>query len=344
MENKSLYGLSSSQIFELLNLEKKFQAKQIYQWLIKGVYNFDEMTNLSKSLREKLSKKYTSAITSKVIDTQIDDSGATKLAIELEDGAIIESVMLIDKNERKTACISSQVGCAMGCKFCRTGTMGLVRNLSSSEIIEQFVHLRKLGNITHIVYMGMGEPLANFTPVLDSINFFHKEDAFNISLRRITISTCGVVSGINKLTEQNINVKLAVSLVSADNPLRSEIMPINKSYNLQKLKNSLLHYQNKCGSRFTLEYCMLSGLNCDLNAAKKLASFYNGLDAVVNLIPWNPAAELPYKTPTTEEINKFISYLDKFNIRYARRFTRGRSVNGACGQLATKTQKNNNDK
>ncbi|MGD1821238.1 MAG: 23S rRNA (adenine(2503)-C(2))-methyltransferase RlmN [Pleomorphochaeta sp.] len=340
MVNKSLYGLNSNEIFELLNLEKKFQAKQIYQWLIKGVYNFDEMTNLSKALREKLTKKYKSAISSKVIDTQIDDTGATKLAIELSDGSIIESVMLVDKNDRKTACISSQVGCAMGCKFCRTGTMGLIRNLSSSEIIEQFVHLRKLGNITHIVYMGMGEPLANFAPVLDSINFFHREDAFYISLRRITISTCGVVSGINKLTEQNLNVKLAVSLVSADNPLRNEIMPINNTYNLQKLKQSLLHYQNKCGSRFTLEYCMLSGLNCDLNAAKKLASFYNGLDAVVNLIPWNPAAELPYKTPTNEEINKFTSYLDKFNIRYARRFTRGRDVNGACGQLATKTRKN----
>lgn len=339
MDKISLYGLTSSEIYEKLNLDKKFQAKQIYQWLIKGVYDFDKMTNLSKNLRETLKNKYNSAISSKVIDTQVDDTGATKLAIELSDGAIIESVMLVDKNERKTACLSSQVGCAMGCKFCRTGTMGLIRNLKSSEIIEQFVLLRELGNITHIVYMGMGEPLANFAAVLDSINFFHREDSFFISLRRITISTCGVVSGINKLTEQNLNVKLAVSLVSADNPLRDEIMPINNTYNLQKLKKSLLHYQNICKSRFTLEYCMLSELNCDLNAAKKLASFTNGLDAVVNLIPWNPAAELPYKTPTNEEINQFTSYLDKFNIKYARRFTRGRSVNGACGQLATKTKK-----
>ncbi len=343
MNNISLYGLTSAEINEKLKLEKKFHGKQIYQWLIRGIYNFDEMTNLSKVLREKLIKKYKSAISSKVIDTQIDESGATKLAIELADGAIIESVMLVDKNDRKTACLSSQVGCAMGCKFCRTGTMGLIRNLSSAEIIEQFVHLKKLGNITHIVYMGMGEPLANFSQVLDSINFFHREDAFFISLRRITISTCGVVNGINKLTEQNLNVKLAVSLVSADNPLRSEIMPINNTYNLQKLKKSLLHYQNKCNSRFTLEYCMLSGLNCDLNSAKKLASFTNGLDAVVNLIPWNPAAELPYKTPSNEEINQFTSYLDKLNIKYARRFTRGREVNGACGQLATETRKKNNE-
>ncbi len=339
MDKIFLYGASPTEIYETLNLDKKFQAKQIYQWLIKGVTDFNLMSNLSKALRERLTNEFGSAITSKVIDTQVDDSGATKLAIELYDGAIVESVLLIDKNERMTACISSQVGCAMGCKFCRTGTMGLVRNLNAAEIIEQFVHLRAIGNVTHIVFMGMGEPLANFSNVLSAIRFFHREDAFYISLRRITISTCGVVSGINKLTEQNLNVKLAVSLVTADNNLRSDIMPINDSYNLEKLKKSLLHYQNKGGSRFTLEYCMLSGVNCDLQSAKKLATFTNGLDAVVNLIPWNPAAELPWSTPTTQEINTFTKYLDEFHIKYARRFTRGRSVNGACGQLATKSRK-----
>ncbi len=343
MNNISLYGLEIDEIYNTLNLDKKFQAKQINQWLIKGIYDFNLMSNLPKALREELKAKYGSAISSKIIDTQVDESGATKLAIELNDGSIIESVMLVDKNDRKTACLSSQVGCAMGCKFCRTGTMGLIRNLSAAEIIEQFIHLRRLGNITHIVYMGMGEPLANFAEVNKSINFFHREDSFNISLRRITISTCGLVNGITKLTEQNLKVKLAVSLVSAENSLRDQIMPVNKTFNLQKLKQSLLHYQHKCGSRFTLEYCMLSGLNCDLNAAKKLASFANNLEAVVNLIPWNPAAELPYKTPTTEEINQFTKYLDEFNIKYARRFTRGREVNGACGQLATKTIKKRNE-
>lgn len=342
MNRISLYGLSPSEIFEKLNLEKKFQAKQIYQWLIKGVTDFNLMSNISKLERERLSNEFGSAISSEVIDTQRDDTGATKLAIKLADGAIIESVLLIDKNERMTACLSSQVGCAMGCKFCRTGTMGLIRNLTTSEIIEQFVHLRTLGNVTHIVFMGMGEPLANLSNVTSAIRYFHREDAFYISLRRITISTCGIVSGINKLTEQNLNVKLAVSLVSADNNQRSQIMPINDTFNLQQLKKSLMHYQNKGGSRFTLEYCMLSGVNCDLNSAKKLASFTNGLDAVVNLIPWNPAAELPWTTPSTQEINTFTKYLDEFHIKYARRFTRGRSVNGACGQLATKNIKKEN--
>lgn len=336
MKINSLYGLSIEEIFETLNLKKKFQAKQIYEWLIKGVTDFNEMSNVSKVERERLTNEFPSIISSTVIDSQVDDSGATKLAIELSDGAVIESVLLVDKNERMTACLSSQVGCAMGCTFCRTGTMGLIRNLNTAEIIEQFVHLRALGNVTHIVFMGMGEPLANFSNVCDAIKYFHRKDGFYISLRRITISTCGIVSGINKLTEQNLKVKLAVSLVSADNRLRSEIMPINDTFNLQQLKSSLLHYQNKGGSRFTLEYCMLSGVNCDLQAAKKLASFTNGLDTVVNLIPWNPAAELPWTTPTTQEIKTFTKYLDEFHVKYARRYTRGRNINGACGQLATK--------
>jgi len=342
MEKISLYGLSTDEIFTTLNLSKSFQAKQIFQWLIKGVTDFNLMSNISKFERERLATEFGSAISSTVIDTQTDSSGATKLAIELSDGAVVESVLLVDKSERKTACISSQVGCAMGCKFCRTGTMGLIRNLTAAEIIEQFVHLRQLGHVTHIVYMGIGEPLANFGELAKSIRYFHSEEAFFISLRRITVSTCGIVSGINKLIEQNLNVKLAISLVSADDKLRSKIMPINDTFNLNQLKKSLLHYQNKGGTRLTLEYCMLGGVNCNLHSAKKLATFYNGLEAVVNLIPWNPVEEMTWSTPTTEEINIFTQYLDEFNVKYVRRFTRGRSVNAACGQLATKNNERKN--
>jgi len=340
---KNLIGLTKEELLEeILSLgESKFRANQIWSWIYYyGVKSFDDMTNLSKKFRETLKENYSIA-RPKIVTDLISKDGTRKWLLEFEDNERVEMVY-IPEEDRGTLCISSQIGCAMGCKFCHTGTMGLIRNLTASEIIEQFVHLRKLGNITHIVYMGMGEPLANLAPVLESIRFFHSEDAFFISLRRITISTCGIVSGINKITEQNLNVKLAVSLVSAENPLRSKIMPINDTFNLQQLKKSLLHYQNKGGSRFTLEYCMLSGVNCNLNAAKKLASFTNGLDAVVNLIPWNPAAELPWTTPSTEEINTFTKYLDEFHINYARRYTRGRSVNGACGQLATKNNKKEN--
>lgn len=337
----SLFGLDQESLIKTLKLEKKFQGKQIFQWLAKGVTSFEEMTNLSKALRERLIKEFKSPCSSKVIDTQIDDTGAVKLAVELHDKNIIECVMLTDKNDRKTACLSSQVGCAMGCKFCRTATMGLLRNLESYEIIEQFVHLSKLGDITHIVYMGMGEPLHNLGNVLRSIRYFHSEDTYFISHRRITISTCGVVPGIKKLTEQKLPVKLAISLVSADNVQRDEIMPVNKAYDLNELKRALLHYQNKGGKRFTLEYCMLSGVNVDEKAAKKLANFTNGMDAVVNLIPWNPAAELPWQTPSNQEINSFCMFLDDFHIPYTRRFTKGRNVNGACGQLATKKMEEN---
>lgn len=331
----SLFGLSADQISEALDLNKKFQGKQIFQWLVKGATTFNEMTNLSKSLREELTEKMPSVSSSKVIDTQVDEN-ATKLAIQLYDGNVIECVLLTDKNDRKTACLSSQVGCAMGCKFCRTATMGMIRNLSTEEIIEQFVHLSNLSPITHIVYMGMGEPMNNMENVLRAIHYFHKEDTYNISLRRITISTCGIIPGINKLAETGLPIKLAISLVAADDRTRSSVMPVNNLYSLDKLRRALLHFQHKCGKRFTLEYCMLSGVNVDEYAANKLADFTKNLDAVVNLIPWNPAADLPWETPTTQEIKRFTAFLDDFRVSYTRRFTKGRDINGACGQLASK--------
>jgi 23S rRNA (adenine2503-C2)-methyltransferase len=331
----SLFGLSPEQLTEALGLTKKFQGKQIYEWLVKGALSFDEMTNLSKILREDLSKRMPSTASSKVIETQEDDN-ATKLAIELFDGNVIECVLLSDRNDRKTACLSSQVGCAMGCKFCRTATMGMIRNLSTEEIIEQFVHLSNITPITHIVFMGMGEPMNNMENVLRAIHYFHQEDSYYISLRRITISTCGIIPGINKLSETGLPIKMAISLVSADNITRSRLMPVNDVYNLEKLRRALLHYQTKGGKRFTLEYVMLSGVNVHEKAAIKLAQFTQSLDAVVNLIPWNPAEGLPYETPTTAEINHFCAYLDDFGVTYTRRFTKGRDINGACGQLATK--------
>jgi 23S rRNA (adenine2503-C2)-methyltransferase len=184
--------------------------------------------------------------------------------------------------------------------------------------------------------MGMGEPMNNMENVLRAIHYFHQEDSYYISLRRITISTCGIIPGINKLSETGLPIKMAISLVSADNITRSRLMPVNDVYNLEKLRRALLHYQTKGGKRFTLEYVMLSGVNVHEKAAIKLAQFTQSLDAVVNLIPWNPAEGLPYETPTTAEINHFCAYLDDFGVTYTRRFTKGRDINGACGQLATK--------
>ncbi|MGE4583492.1 MAG: 23S rRNA (adenine(2503)-C(2))-methyltransferase RlmN [Sphaerochaeta sp.] len=337
----SLYGLDPDTLVEVLALPKRFYGKQIFNWLVKGVFSFDQMTDLPKNERERLSALMPSAASSTIQTTETDESGATKMGIQLYDGKVVECVLLVDKKGRHTACLSSQVGCAMGCTFCRTGTMGLLRNLSTEEIIEQYIHLLKVSDepITHIVYMGMGEPLANISAVTRSIRYFHQTDTFNLSLRRITISTCGVVPGILKLAEQKLPVKLAVSLVTADNLQRSRIMPVNRSWDTNALKKALIHFQRVGGKRFTFEYCMLSGTNTDEVNAKKLASYVKDLDVVVNLIPWNPAEGLPYTTPTEEEIDRFTSYLDHMHVNYTRRRSRGREINGACGQLAVPLNK-----
>ena len=188
---KSLYAKIPAYLEKILKLEKSYQAKQIYSWLIKGVTDYDKMTNIPKKVRDDLKEHFPKAISSKIVKVQKADS-ATKLLIELYDESLIECVMLTDGDNRKTACISSQVGCAMGCSFCKTGTMGLVRNLEDFEIVEQMVHLRTLAeDITHIVFMGMGEPLHNFGPLMSAISEFHRSEGYNISMRRMTISTSG---------------------------------------------------------------------------------------------------------------------------------------------------------
>ncbi|MFA5571134.1 MAG: 23S rRNA (adenine(2503)-C(2))-methyltransferase RlmN [Sphaerochaetaceae bacterium] len=334
---KSLYALKPNELLGALRLEKSYQGKQVYKWLTQGVTTFDDMTNLSLTLRERLNNDMGSPLSSKIIETQTDESGATKIALQLHDNLVIEAVLLTDKEGRSTACLSSQVGCAMGCTFCRTATMGLERNLKAFEIVEQFVHLRHIDpTVGNIVFMGMGEPMANVSSVLKAISFLHDPKGFDISHRKITISTCGVVPGILQLTVEKVPVGLAVSLVSADNTLRNHLMPINKAYPLEHLKEALIEYQNSTQKRVTLEYVMLKGENIAEKDAKKLATFVRGLDVVVNLIPWNPASELDYQTPTTKEIHHFTRLLDSLGVPYTRRFARGRGISGACGQLATK--------
>lgn len=337
----SLFGLQPQTLVEVLALPKAFYGKQIFKWLVRGATSFDQMTDLPKTERERLSALMSSFWSSSVHTTETDESGATKMGVKLHDGKIVECVLLVDKKGRHTACLSSQVGCAMGCTFCRTGTMGLLRNLAAEEIIEQYVHLTNASDqpITHIVYMGMGEPLANIAAVTKSIRYLHQEDTFNISLRRITISTCGIVPGILKLAEQKLPVKLAVSLVTADNRQRDTIMPVNKRWDIHELKKALIHYQRLGGKRFTIEYCLLHNTNTDETSAKKLATYVRDMDVVVNLIPWNPAEELPWETPSDEEIDQFALYLDRMHVNYTRRRSRGREINGACGQLAVPINK-----
>lgn len=333
----SLYGLSPSAINEALSIEKAYEGKQIFRWLAKGAKDFQSMSDLSKTERERLTLLMPSLSSSQVVDSHVEE-GATKLVIRLFDSSLVECVMLSDKEGRHTACLSSQVGCPMHCAFCRTGTMGFARNLATEEIIEQFVHLSRLAPITHIVFMGMGEPFLNMDSVLAAIAYFHDEDGYAISHRRITISTSGIIDGIVRLTRLRLPVKLAISLVSADDKLRSRLMPVNRRYPLATLKSACREYQECGGKRFTFEYCMLSGVNTTEGSAKKLASYIRGLDVIINLIPYNEAAELPWETPSREEIDKFCHYLDMMHVNYTIRFSKGANINGACGQLATKAK------
>lgn len=335
---KSLFALKPAEIAEELKLEKSFQGKQIYSWLIRGAKSFDEMTDLSKSLRARLCSQMGSFYSTAVIDSQQDDDGAAKLALRLSDGNIIECVLLTNAEGELTACVSSQSGCAMGCRFCRTGTLKLKRNLEAFEIVEQFMQLQNIapGKISHVVFMGIGEPFANIENVLKAIWFLHDPNGLNISHRRITVSTCGVVPGILELAKREVPVKLAVSLVTADNEKRSLLMPVNKTYPLETLRDALKKFQSVSGRRFTFEYCMIHDMNLTQEDANKLASFCKGMEVIVNLIPFNPCPELPFKTPFKEEINFFTGQLEKLGIDYTIRISRGRSIKGACGQLAAK--------
>ena len=339
---KTLFAKKPEELALILNLDKSFQGKQIYDWLVKGVTSFSEMTNLPKTLRERLSEEYPSVFSSTIAATQTDDEGNSKLALRLFDGNIIECVMLKDKEGELTACLSSQVGCAMGCKFCRTGTLKLTRNLHDFEIVEQFAQLKILAlqlygkDITHVVFMGMGEPLANLENVLLAISFLHDPKGYNLSHRRITISTCGLVPGIQELTRREIPVKLAVSLVAPEDAKRTSLMPVNRAYGLTQLRSALVAFQKESGRRFTFEYCMIHGVNTTEQDADNLQRLCRGLEVIMNLIPFNPCNELDFETPTEQEIKAFTNALTKRGVAYTIRISRGRSIKGACGQLAGK--------
>ena len=333
----SLYGLTSERLVESLSLPEKRYGGQILGWLGKGATTFDEMTDLPLDERKRLSDLVGSPISSETTVREEDESGTIKLGITLHDGKMIEAVLLVDRKGRHTACLSVQVGCAMGCTFCKTGTMGLVRNLASEEIIEQYVHLSKAASrpITHIVFMGMGEPFHNFDPTIRAIHYLNQKETFNIGLRRMTISTSGVVPGINKLAELKLPIKLAVSLVSADDSLRTRLMPVNRRWPLDELKEALLAYQESVPKRLTLEYCMLSGVNTTGESARQVELFTRGLDVIVNLIAWNPVDELEVSTPSEEEQKAFSALLNRYRVKHTLRISRGRTIGGACGQLAT---------
>ena len=335
MSNIVLSGLLPEEISEQLGLTQKFRGLQIFKWVGNGINDFDKMTNLSLDLRNQL--KNTSSIrNSKVTNVLKDPDGTIKLQITLKDNNSVETVLLTDKENRKTACVSCQAGCAMKCAFCMTGTLGLSRNLEANEIVEQFLYLEEIaGKLDNIVFMGMGEPMQNLNSIRKAIQILCHKDGRALSSKRITLSTCGLVKGIYDLADNGPHIRLAVSLTTANEDLRKELMPVAKAEqnSLSELRKAIAYYAEKSGKRVTLEAALLHQKNTDEISASNMINFAKGIDVNINLIPWNPVSVLPFEEPSNNEVQNFVKKLEKAGLNVTLRTRRGRKIGGACGQL-----------
>jgi 23S rRNA (adenine2503-C2)-methyltransferase len=334
-----LCGLLPGELREILKPLPAFRSRQIFQWIARGVQSFSEMTDLSLALRKDLETRF--ALYSAAVSARLEDKdGTVKLKITLRDGISIESVLLADGEGRRTACLSSQAGCPAACVFCKTGQGGFKRNLDAPEIVEQFLRLRFLApDIANIVVMGMGEPLLNLGELRKALNILTAPEGLGISKRRITLSTSGIIPGILDLADQGPPVRLALSLTTADEDLRERLMPITKTNPLPRVKEALRYYQKKQGHRITLETVLLGGVNTRQRDVEALAVFAEGLEVVVNLIPWNPVEGpefegRPLREPGDRETEEFTAALAKRGLKVTRRLRKGRNIAGACGQLA----------
>lgn len=334
-------NFSLNQIEELFKSigKEKYRARQVFRWLYnKCAEDFDEMTDLNKELKQILKEKYFIG-TLKLINISDSSDKSRKYLFETADNNYIESVLIIEKN-RATICISSQIGCPMGCLFCATGKLKFIRNLTQSEIISQVIEIKKsikenFLNITNIVFMGMGEPLLNLDNVLNAAEILHSELGFALAYNRITISTCGIVPGILELSKYRY--KLAVSLNSADEAVRTKFMPVNKMYPLKKLKNALKeYYENSRNNEVTLEYILLENINTSDEDIEKLIKFIKslGYNLKVNLIGFNMIDGLDYRSVNESDMFCVYKKLNNRKIRTTIRLSKGKDINAACGQLA----------
>ena len=334
--------LAGLRLYELENLMQelkatKFRAKQIHNWIyFKSVSTIDEMTNLSKDFREEL-KKIAKVTETKIKKKQVSKDGTIKYLVEYPDGECVETVLMrFDNRANLTACVSSQVGCAVNCSFCATGKGGFKRNLTYQEIIEQVLTIqRDTGlKVTNIVFMGQGEPLLNLDNVLKALEIFNED--FQIGARRITISTSGIIPGIDNLANMNLQSTLAISLHAPNHDLRKEIMPIENRYNINDLKKALKNYIDKTGRRITIEYILIHGFNDAPHVAKELAYFLKDLKCNINLIPYNSVIENDFKKPSNNDIMKFKYLLEHSGKKVTVRLERGADIDAACGQLRGK--------
>tara|TARA_B100000809_G_C15101770_1_gene517190 strand:- start:232 stop:1296 length:1065 start_codon:yes stop_codon:yes gene_type:complete len=313
-----------------------YRAAQVRDWLFqRRVGAVGEMTDLPKELRAELAADFTIWVT-KVRQHEQSDDGTEKLLLSLPDGGLIECVLLRD-GARRTICVSSQVGCAMGCVFCASGLDGVERNLTSGEILEQMLLLQRLlpqqERLSHIVMMGMGEPLANLDSVLAALQVASDSDGLGISARRITISTVGLPAAIDRLTRINARYQLAVSLHAPDDELRNRLVPVNEKVGLRMVLEAADRYFEVSGRRLTFEYVLLAGINDHREQAQRLAALLRHRPALLNLIPYNRVAGLPYSTPSAHSVAQFRRVLEDSGVTVKIRQRKGEKINAACGQL-----------
>ena len=322
--------------------EPKYRAKQIFQWVYKHrVTHFDEMINLPKSLRNKTENSSDIRSAAVVKTTGNLNSATKKYLLCLSDGNLVESVLMQGKT-RTTVCLSTQIGCAVGCRFCATGTMTYQRNLMAGEIVEQFLYLQDLSKstITNVVFMGMGEPFLNYQNSIKAANLLNAKNGINLGARRITISTAGIVPKIIRFTEEKHRFKLAISLNGTSQKSREKTMPITETYSLKSLMESAQNYYESSKRMITFEYVLLKNVNDSINDAKQLKQLIAGLPCKVNLIPYNEIGGA-YERPSDKQLQLFYSELQDARFTVTIRHSKGTTIDAGCGQLVVKTKKGN---
>lgn len=344
----NLYNFKIEKLEELLvneYFQKKYRATQLFKRIYeKRVINFDEMSDISASFRDVLKKDFNLNKPS-IFKKQVSIDGTIKLLLQMEDGSLVETV-LMRYNYGNVACVSSEVGCNMGCAFCASGFLKKKRNLETSEMIGQVLVLDDLlkeedanKRVTHIVVMGTGEPFDNYDNVLDFIRILNHPYGFAIGARHITVSTCGLVEGIRKYAKEGLQINLAISLHAPNDEIRNKIMPISKKYPMDELMSAVKYYEKEAGRRVTFEYILLKGLNDSSENAKELARLIKGTLAYVNLIPYNPIKELVYQRSDEKSVHNFLDTLTKCGVTATIRKEFGTDIDAACGQLRAKNEK-----
>ena len=371
LEYRPLLSYSKDELVELFKKMgvPSYRAGQIRRWLFsRKTARFSQMSDLSKEMRARLTRIFArpgsdvpapkpllvyndsreemepddmdaadSALEGRLVAKSVSDDGSVKLLVEWRDGRRVECVLLRDDRDHRTACVSVQVGCAMGCAFCASGLGGFVRNLTKSEILEELLRLNALlpkdERLTHIVVMGTGEPTLNLDALLPALDVATSSDGIDIGNRRVTISTVGIPSGIRKLAQEKVPYKLAVSLHAPNDQIRDRIMPQNRVHPIAEVLAAADVFFHTTGRRVTFEYILLDGVNDSPDNAHELARLLRNKTAIVNVIPYNPAPELPFKTPSTPTIRRFVSALEESGVQVKVRFKKGDRINAACGQL-----------